>query len=154
MLVVLIDEERYFAETVQAFLEIEGFTVQHFSDASTAFQSLSGRTSIPKEFCMLVDVALAAGTDREMFSEVRTEKYLTTGLVLIDELFNRTPIWQHHANSIILYTAHYTTALWDRIADFASSRSLSVWQKRPNASGAEIVALVQARRHVGQPIKG
>lgn len=150
MLVVIVDEERYFSETVQAFLEIEGYEVQHFSDATTAFQSLNGRKELPNDFCMLVDVALAAGSDREMFSESRTEKYLTTGLVMIDELFSQNGMWEARANSIILYTAHYTTALWDRIADFASARSLSVWQKRPNASGAEIVELVQARRRPAQ----
>jgi hypothetical protein len=95
---------------------------------------------------MLVDVALAAGADRDMFSEARTEKYLTTGLVMIDELFTRAPIWLKRTDSIVLYTAHYTTALWDRISDFANSRSLSVWQKRPNASGAEIVELVRSRK--------
>ena len=146
MEVVVVDEERYFAETVQSILEIAGFKVRLFSEASTALQWLSDM-SPPKNICVLVDVALAPGKNQEVFDEEKTEKFLTTGIVLCRTLFAERPLWKSRASSFVLYSAHVTTELWTKINEFAEAQGVGVWQKNPSVSGAEIVELV--KKHLG-----
>jgi CheY-like chemotaxis protein len=150
--VIIIDEERYFASAIQNLLELEGYEVTTYANATDALEAMASQTALPEQLCVLVDMALAPGADQDIFSPAATAKYLVTGLVLVKRLIEFES-WRARQGSFVLYTAHFTTEHWSQIIEFTKARRMGSWQKRPDAGSDQILDLVQRTMASSAPPK-
>lgn len=141
MHVIIVDEEYYFAENVAAILRIEGHHCTILSNASDALAYFGPNSINSQPMQLLIDVALAPGENKKVFTAEITQEYLTTGIVLVDELLRQRLI-DPTAVRVTLYTAHLTGQLWAKITRFCGDRNLRHWQKRADATDEEIVSLI------------
>ena len=137
----VIDEEPYFSEVMASALRVLDFEVHQFFDATDALNYCELNESEASSALMFIDMALEAGSDETIFSQERTDNYLSTGLDLAEEILERGIVSGSKTLNVILYSAHYTRQLWSRIDDFASKRRVRKWQKRADADLQEIFEL-------------
>ena len=141
--VFIVDEEYHFAENVASALRFEGREATVFHDATEALEYfvLHSDDLAKDEVKLLVDVSLAPGEDLETFSREATDDFFETGIVLVKTLMERCQ-GLCRADNTILYTAHFQTPLWRRIEEFCTKHRFSKWQKVPDSSVDDIIALV------------
>jgi len=137
----IVDEEPFFTEVIVSTLRITGFNeVKSFSDASEAYSYISINIDEASNALMFIDVALEPGEDEDRFSGEKTSGFGTTGLVLAKEILSITNI---SADKMILYSAHFTTELWNKINDFCAENGTDSWQKRADAELEDIIRFAE-----------
>lgn len=140
--VYVIDEEYFFAKNVASICRIDGFETKMFPDATTALDYFLTMDTIPADARLLVDCALAPGGNRSWFSPDQTDDNMTTGICLLNILLEKRPELRRSGRRVVLYTAHFTTPLWDKIKQFCDQNGFANWQKRPDAEPQDILTLV------------
>jgi FixJ family two-component response regulator len=79
----IVDEERLFVGRLKTHCMLKGIEVVAYYDATSALDAF--RKGLI-EGALLVDVALAPGSNLSLFSRQLTEKFLHTGLVLAKQI--------------------------------------------------------------------
>lgn len=144
MKIIIVDEEPRFSDQVSAYLEIDGHEVTCFSDATTAGIYLTSMVNVSQDLRLLVDMALSPGADGDTYTRDRTKDFMTTGLVMIQDVFSKSHTWRNNSAKIVFYSAHYRKPFWSSIEAFASAHSIKVLKKRPNTDAEEILRTIGA----------
>jgi hypothetical protein len=140
--VYIVDEEYHFSAAVEAILRVEGYDTIRFPDATKAFHGLAYGQPLTANDRLLVDVALAPGSDEKLFSVDSTSEYIGTGLILVKELVKRRPDVVSLGKRMVLYSAHYTAPFWSEVESFCNKGGYSYWRKRSDVNPRDIVSLV------------
>lgn len=142
----VIDEECVFSDKMAAALRLENFHVTQLYTANDALIYLEANAVDASNAVIFLDIALEGGESEAsgLFSFEKTDQFLKTGLVLAREIFERNIVGKDSAKSIVLYTAHYRTRLWNDIKEFCSSTGTRSWQKRADADIDDILEIALA----------
>lgn len=128
--VIIVDEEYYFARQIESALKFKGIHSTILSDATSA-RSFILNNSIRIRNCLsvvLIDVALAPGKDREIFSGVNTGMFLWTGLVLLEQISALQAGLLSNRNCR-LYSAQESPEMWRKVREIGGSYGISSFKK-------------------------
>lgn len=140
----VIDEEPYFSNVMASTLRVIGFEVYQFYDATSAWNHALMNKEEACGALLFIDMALEPGSDGKLFSNQKTNNFITTGLVLADLFIQEKIIVPKKSKNTILYSAHYTKQLWADIKVFCQQHNVRSWQKQGDAELSEIVQLAES----------
>ena len=140
----VIDEEPYFSDVMASTLRVIGFEVYQFYDATSAWNHALMNKDEASGALLFIDMALEPGSDGKLFSNQKTNNFITTGLVLADLFIKEQIIVPQKSKNTILYSAHYTKQLWSDIKIFCKNHNVRSWQKQADAELDEIVQLAES----------
>lgn len=141
--IYIVDDERPFCASVSEILEILGYDVTPFFNATEAYDFFVSDGFDPTNSVVLLDVTLAAGKNKMLFDEQRTENYTLTGRVLAELLFEEQIYIDGTARRVVLYTANYTEEVWGRIKIYSAKQNVKLWRKKATPKISELIELIE-----------
>lgn len=139
-MIYFIDEDTSQTNHYRVELELMGNKITHYKDADTAYESIG---SLDADDFLIVDVMLAANPDERKSSFLRadTDDYKTTGLLLLERLFNKYPAFPK--SRVLLISQASILRLIDKINLFCRQHNVAFKGKDEFESNAHFGRIVE-----------
>lgn len=141
--VFIVDEEAVFSRSIEGVVKYEGMKPKIYRDATSSVEHIIEAIKEKRDAVFLIDVTLAGGSDHNTFNRDITGNFSITGIILIKTILERVDVDREYRRRIILYTANYMSANWDKIHQFSNENGFRTWKKDTSANLDDIIEMIR-----------